>query len=354
MKRFECQACGTEVFFDNSVCTNCGSRLGFDPHSCEMEALQPNGNGWAEVSSGKQVKLCANADDAGCNWLVSDPNQSLCQACRHNETIPDLSVPQNAKNWGRIEAAKKRLFYAIRQWNLPCPTKKEDAERGLSFRFLADEFDENGNLKPVMTGHANGVITLNIAEGDDAEREKRRANMGEPYRTLVGHFRHEIGHYYWDRLVADEDQFHAFRAVFGDEREDYNEALRRHYENGPPADWSSRFISAYASSHPWEDFAETFAHYAHMVDVLDTAQSFGMAISPKPGSAARTRIECLPYKTELLDRMLDVFVPTTIAINALNRSVGQPDLYPFVLSDLVAQKLEFVHAIIRAGSVPRA
>ena len=181
------------------------------------------------------------------------------------------------------------------RWRLPMPDRNEDPDAGLAFDFLGDVRRRTGSA-PVMTGHDNGVITLNVTEGDDAEREKRRAALGEPYRTLVGHFRHEIGHYYWDRLVRDGGRLEAFRELFGDERADYGQALQRHYREGPPPDWQSRFISAYASSHPWEDFAETWAHYLHIVDALETARSYGINVRASfMPDAAGGKIDFKPY-----------------------------------------------------------
>ena len=182
----------------------------------------------------------------------------------------------NEERWRALEAAKRRLIYALKRLGLPLEAKREDAAKGLAFDFLADA----GPGQPVMTGHDDGLITINIAEADSAERERRRLELGEPYRTLLGHLRHEVGHYYWDVLVRDGGKIEACRAVFGDESVDYQEALDRHYQTGAPAGWEENFVSAYATMHPWEDFAETWTHYLHMVDTLDTAASFGMAVDP--------------------------------------------------------------------------
>jgi hypothetical protein len=199
-----------------------------------------------------------------------------------------------------------------------------------------------------MTGHDNGVITLSVAEGDDAEREKRRTTLGEQYRTLVGHFRHELGHYYWDRLVRDGGRLDGFRAVFGDERADYGEALQLHYKQGPSADWNLHSISAYASSHPWEDFAETWAHYLHIVDALETARSYGINVRAHfMPDASGAKIDFNPYAAPSAERLADAWAPLTVALNAVNRSMGVPDLYPFVLNASVMEKLEFIHALIR-------
>ncbi|TYB85072.1 putative zinc-binding metallopeptidase [Oceaniovalibus sp. ACAM 378] len=319
MKRFSCPSCGNEVHFDNAACVVCGSALGYLPSAFDM--VTP-------------VHPCANAEPAGCNWLVED-GELFCAACRHNRTVPDLSNDENRTRWAAIELAKRQLFYSLHRWGLPTPVG--DAPPALVFDFLADEIAKDGSAKPVLTGHANGLITLNIAEGDDAEREARRAAMGEPYRTLVGHLRHEIGHFYWDRLVRDSAQTDRFRALFGDERADYGEALKRHYENGPPADWRQNHITAYAAAHPWEDFAETWAHWTHMVDGLETAWAYDMG---QPG------VRFDPYGAPDAQSVIDAWVPVSIAVNAINRSLGQPDLYPFVLSAPVMDKLDFIRDLI--------
>jgi hypothetical protein len=200
-----------------------------------------------------------------------------------------------------------------------------------------------------MTGHDNGLITINLAEADDSERERQRHQMGEPYRTLLGHFRHEIAHYYWSRLIASSDRLPEFRDLFGDERKDYARALQDHYAKGPPEDWPSHYVTAYASSHPWEDFAETWAHYFHMVDTLETARAFGVSLRPKvaKGADLTAKIDFDPYRSEM-ERIIEAWLPLTFAVNSINRSMGQPDLYPFVVTPTVIAKLTFVHDRIRA------
>ncbi|ARO13700.1 hypothetical protein BVG79_00344 [Ketogulonicigenium robustum] len=333
MQIFSCSQCGNPVYFENAVCLECGSGLGFDPNAFQMVALVDGG-----------PPLCANAGYDACNWLA-DGDSPFCRACRHNRTVPDLSRPDDLANWQRIEAAKRHLFYALLRLNLPTPDRTSEPVHGLAFDFLADTQNPDGSVTPVLTGHANGIITLNIAEGDDAERERRRTALGEPYRTLLGHFRHEIGHFYWDQLVAGQPPEARFRAVFGDERADYAAALQAHYANGPQPGWQSQFISSYAAVHPWEDFAETWAHFLHIVDTLETAAAFGMRVRHPDGMAADQVFQ--PYAVRDVDDILSAFVPLTVAINAVNRSMGQPDLYPFVLSAPVQDKLQFVCDLIR-------
>jgi hypothetical protein len=239
--------------------------------------------------------------------------------------------------------------YSLLCLSLPLRDKGEDPDKGLAFAFLGDPNPRFEETRQVITGHAGGLITLNIAEADDAIREKMRLAMNEPYRTLLGHFRHESGHYYWERLVAHGDGLGPFRELFGDEREDYDRALKRHYEQGVPPNWPQRFISAYASAHPWEDWAETWAHYLHMVDTLETAREFGVHVSPRPPNRQTVdpRITLVGCRPASFDEALENWMPLTCVINSLNRSMGQPDMYPFVLSIPVIEKLKFVHAVIR-------
>lgn len=358
MKLFECQNCGNIIHFNNSTCVNCGHRLGYLPSKFTMTAVVPDGDRWKALAEpGASYFFCANAEQNVCNWLVEgDDAGRMCAACRHNRLIPDLSVPGNPENWSKLEAAKRHLFYSLMLWRLPLKDRIEDPSRGLVFDFVADVTNPDGSITKPLTGHADGVITMNIAEADDAERERRRALMGEPYRTLLGHFRHEIGHYYWDRLVRDGGRLDAFRAAFGDERQDYAAALQRHYDTGPLPGWDVYFISAYATAHPWEDFAETWAHYMHIVDTLETARAFGIAIRPRAAQSEvlSTELDFRPYCADSMQQLVEALVPLTVAMNSINRSMGQRDFYPFVLSEAVIAKLRFVHELIadlRPGGV---
>lgn len=350
MHVFICQKCGQMLHFENSVCLRCGTPLGFLADRLDLSAFDtlPDGAIQAVADPATPYQSCANAETAGCNWLLPrDSGETFCDACRLNRTIPDLTVEGNPERWRSIEEAKRRLIYALKRFNLPLVSMIEDDEQGLAFDFLADKPDE-----PVMTGHADGLVTINISEADSAERERRRIDLGEPYRTLLGHLRHEVGHYYWDVLVRDGGKLEAARAVFGDEREDYAEALERHYQNGAPSGWESAYVSAYATMHPWEDFAETWTHYLHMVDTLDTAASFGMEIDPAATDEEELNAEVSfdPYREPRFQRLVDAWIPLTVAVNSLNRSMGQRDLYPFALSDPAIGKLGFIHDLVR-GSV---
>jgi len=346
MKLFECQNCAQPLYFENTHCESCGLSLGYLPDRETVTALKPHGNLWIALADPRgRYRYCANAMHNVCNWLVSASGfEQFCAACRHNRVIPDLSQPEHLEHWRLIEIAKHRLFYTLLRLRLPLRTKADDPD-GLAFDFLADIPAPSPGTSPVMTGHANGVITINLAEADDAERERRRRQMYEPYRTLLGHFRHEIAHYYWDRLVANSVALDEFRQIFGDERTDYSQALQHYYTSGAPADWARYFVSGYATAHPWEDFAETWAHYFHMVDTLETAGSFGLAVAPKPSKSLRARIDFDPHRASM-ERLISAWIPLTFAANSLNRSMGLPDLYPFVLSPPAIAKLSFVHARI--------
>lgn len=328
MRLFGCTNCGNAIHFENTVCVSCGYSLGYDPQAGAMVAFSsspPDG-----------FKACANAVEAGCNWLAPSDESDFCRACRLNNVVPDLSNPSHVEHWRALEVAKRHFLYGLMRLRLPIVSREEDPYEGLAFELLAD--DPAAGDGAIMTGHDNGVITINIAEADDPEREARRVALGEPLRTLIGHFRHESGHYYWNRLVRDDDQLRAARTLFGDERQDYGQALGRYYTEGPPAGWQLHYISAYASSHPWEDFAESWAHYLHIVDGLETAVQYGL----RPNELFD------PYSAVPIRQMTRAWIELSVAVNAVNRSIGQPDLYPFVFSDGIVEKLDFVHRLIHA------
>ena len=355
MKVFHCDHCGQLVFFENVECVKCNHVLAYVPGPRDLVSLDPLHGGAFTTPAlpGRAFKLCANYTRRDvCNWALhaDDPNP-LCRACRLTRTIPDLDRPGNRRSWYRLEVAKRRLLYTLEQLKLPTPSKAENPQQGLVFDFL-----EQTATQHVLTGHDEGVITVNIAEADDAERERRRQQMHEPYRTLLGHFRHEIGHYFWDRLIEGSSHLDAFRQLFGDERADYNQSLQQHYREGAPAGWQRQYVSAYATMHPWEDWAETWAHYLHVTDTLETAAACGVSIRPHrrdepamyhaPDPLAEQRI---PF-----DAMLAGWLPLTYMLNNLNRGLGIGDAYPFVLSKPAVEKMRFVHEVITATPPPVA
>lgn len=358
MRLFNCQHCDQVLYFENTKCERCGHRLGYLPDDNTLSALEPEGDAWQALAvPGGTHRFCANAAYGACNWLVpTGAPGDYCTACRHNRMVPDLSVPANVEAWRKIELAKHRLFYTLLRLRLPLRTRAEDPEHGLAFDFLADPPPDATGPK-VMTGHDNGLITLALVEADDAERERRRVHMGEPYRTLLGHFRHEIGHHYWDLLVRDQGRLEECRAVFGDDGEDYEQALKRHYARGVAANWQENHVSAYATMHAWEDFAETWAHYLHIVDTLEMAAAFGLSARPKADHdrVMDLRVDFSPYKAGGAERLVEAWLPLTFALNSLNRCMGEPDLYPFILSPTVIRKLGYIHDLVHApytGHVP--
>lgn len=349
MKIYQCGHCRHPVYFDNVVCEKCLTWLGYLPEGDRMIALAPGGKSWDGLTpESSALRYCNNHQYNVCNWLVSgDPPEGLCEACALNNTIPTLDDPQNVAEWRKMELAKHRLVYALRRLGLPLSSRMAGKHKPLEFDFLSeDDTDE-----PVMTGHADGLITINTAEADPVHREATRLAMQERYRTLIGHFRHEVGHYYWDVLISENPaNLKAFRELFGDDRENYQEALKRHYRNGPPANWRNSFISEYATTHAWEDWAETWAHYLHLLDMLETAHTFGMNIDPPlgPDLMMNVRADFDPYLEPDMERIVAACVPLTLAVNTLNRGMGRKDLYPFVINESVRRKLDFVHQVVRA------
>src|SRR5215471_13986989 len=357
MKIFRC-VCDSPVFFDNISCLNCQRELGFISAQRIMSAIEPlpdDGQYKALAAQGAQAvfRKCQNGTQHNvCNWLVAAEDDSpFCVACRLNRTIPALNQPAHLEYWAHIEAAKRRLVYSLLQLGLPLSGKGEE-DGGLAFDFLAAQPQAEGGAAKVVIGHADGVITLDIAEADEIEREQVRRRLHESYRTLLGHFRHESGHYYWQKLVKSERWIDRFRQLFGDERLDYQKALADHYANPSRADWNDRFISQYASSHPWEDWAETWAHYLHMTDLLETAGDFGF----RPGEEGRNLVDRYLFgaKKDAAPRLPGPFLKAlregvwlTLAMNSLNRSMGMRDAYPFVLNEPVAEKLELVDDVVR-------
>lgn len=348
--------CERPVYFHNSVCLGCKAELGYEPELQLVSSLTPGEKAetWiSDAQSGEEKTLwkrCENFDSpAGCNWMVrDDEEETLCRSCRLNNTIPTLDDPDNCRWWRKIENAKRRLVAQLLNLDLPLASKvSEDTERGVMFDFLRSP--KKGPR--VLTGHASGLITINVEEADDSIREKTRHEMGEPYRTLLGHFRHEIGHYYWDRLVADTPWLDKFRELFGDERDDYAEALKRNYEQGPPPNWADQYITSYAAVHPWEDWAETWAHFLHVVDSLDTALRFGLRGEDVEQAVEPFSVDDL-YDPQAPDAqrvilLVNSWVQLTTVLNELSRSMGQHDFYPFVMSRTVLKKMHFIQMIVK-------
>ena len=356
MRLSTCNSCGQLVYFENTSCTRCGCILGFVAEKLEMESFKSTDEGLLQLVDGDGesplYKYCSNGINYNvCNWVVhaTDTND-LCIACRLNRTIPDLSVPTNRDLWAKVETEKRRLIYSLLVLNLPLTPESIDAPK-LAFDFLADGSPTHEETQHVITGHADGLITLNINEADSSTREKMREQMAESYRTLLGHFRHESGHYYWDLLVRNTAWLAPVRELFGDDTLDYGVALKTHYENGPTADWQLNYVSAYASSHPWEDWAETWAHYLHITDTLETAHEFGIKVRPQVSNSKelQTNVGINVYDSKNFSNILKHWLPLSYALNSLSRSIGHQHAYPFVLAEPVIKKLDLVHRIIQKG-----
>ncbi len=332
MRAFSCGRCGQLVFFENSVCLRCSAPLGLVPSRLDLVVLD---DPQAPVAS-----LCANSVTAECNWVVEGGHPGpLCFSCALTRTRPADGDPDALAAFARSEAAKRRLVFQVLDLGLAIG---ED----LAFDLLSSRSG------PVVTGHDEGVIAIDLAESDDARREQRRTELGEPYRTMLGHFRHEIGHYYWPVLVRRAGALERWRELFGDEQIDYDAALQRHYEEGPPGDWSQWHVSAYAAAHPWEDWAETFAHYLHIRDTMQTAAAFGLFVAG-PAVTADLSLSAAPVQEDdrrPFQELVADWLPLTYALNAVNRSMGRGDLYPFTLAPTVIEKLAFVHDRVRAMS----
>jgi hypothetical protein len=344
MRTFTC-ICEARLFFDSVQCLSCRRDVGWCPACRAIAAVEMTPEGTYRClhpSCGAILLKCSNYYyQSVCNRLVRyNPAQGasgLCDCCRHNAVIPDLSVPGHRQRWSELEAAKRRLFYSLDLLGLPHNAPADGTALPLTFAFMTDALPEHGYWrsagdKQVYTGHYQGCITINVKEADSVERERLRAGLNEPLRTLIGHFRHEIGHYYWELLVKDRRE-NAFRKVFGDyDHGGYAAALERYYQQGPPSDWKQSHLTVYASMHPWEDFAECFAFYLTVVAVLDTARHWGLV--PRQLSF------------ENLATMLSTFSEAGLAVNELNRERGLKDLVPEVVTRVVREKLAFVHALI--------
>ena len=351
MRPFTCAVCGSLLVAENSVCVSCGTAVGFAPSV--MSLVPIDGDTGRATDEGLDAVRCTAFGPIGCNWLVDDGHASgLCLSCRLTRTRPADTDAEALTAWASTERAKRRLVYQLVHLQLPVVPRRDDP-RGLAFDLLSSA------QRSVVTGHAGGVVTIDLAEEHDAHREAIRLRMGEPYRTMLGHLRHEVGHYYWQVLVAGSglvpgagaDALERCRALFGDERADYAAALQRHYDQGAPPDWRSRHVSEYATAHPWEDWAETFAHYLHIRDTLQTAAAYGLEVTgPDAGGGRAVPLSAHPSDGApgpgQIRSLIATWLPLTYALNAVNRSMGKADLYPFVLTGAVIAKLGFVHDLI--------
>ncbi len=343
MKIFQCGHCHHPLFFENTVCENCGHLSGYRDSDAKMLTFDPRSFSLVSDREKIEYKYCTNNQHGVCNWLLekNDPN-FLCSACQLNRTIPDLSDTSNFEKWQNLEVAKHRLIYQLQKLGFTLQNKMINQE-GLCFDFIAKQNDPK-----IMMGHENGVITILLSEADSVHREKMRKQLLEPYRTLIGHLRHEVGHYFWDRLVVtNQNMLNEFRMIFGNEQENYADALQRYYQNGAPANWQDSFISKYATSHPWEDWAETWAHYLHIMDMVETAHFFGLNVDPAEGlESMKTKVSFDPFTMRDFKVIIQTCIPLSFAVNSINRAMGVPDVYPFVITPAVADKMKFIHKML--------
>lgn len=355
LKTFVCQ-CGNKLYFANNTCVVCGLLLGFLSDELQLSAFTTNSSGHLQSAANGQIyRQCKNyLEHKVCNWMIpaEDPHE-FCLSCQLNEVTPNLEVKGNKLLWYNLEQAKRRLLYTLYKLKLPVKNRVQKPDKGLGFEFLEDEVtDEYGNeltvKNYVSTGHAAGIITINIKEAQTSIRHQVRESLNENYRTLIGHFRHESGHYYWDLLVKSSQHIEEFRKLFGDERMDYAKALNDYYKQGPKKNWQNVWVSAYASMHPWEDWAETWAHYLHMVDTLETASDYDFSIAgnkvanPLIAGGQHDYI----YTATSFTHLFNDWCRLTEVLNGLNRSMGLDDAYPFVISISALDKLRFVHQVV--------
>ena len=342
MQPFPCSVCQQLLFFDNSTCLRCGSPLGYIPDDGQLVALRPVESALVRLDGRPgRFRRCSNRLVARCNWLVpEDDVADRCASCRLTAVRPNDTEIDSIEAFADAEAAKRRLLHQLMGLGLPVIDRSVDPLHGVAFELLSSRG------RNVITGHDSGVITLDLSESDDAHREFVRQQLGEPYRTVLGHLRHEIGHYYWSSVVEQPGDVAAFRGMFGDERVPYEDALVRYYSQSD-ADWPHTHVSRYATMHPWEDWAETFAHYLHIDAGLATAEAIGLTVGEPGQSAGRAAWTARDHVT--IGEMVQSWLGLTLALNAMARSIGQSDLYPFVLSPQVVEKLDFVHGRIRSA-----
>lgn len=343
MKIFQCGHCHHPLYFESRKCENCGHICGYRDSDRKMLTFDSTLQNLISDREQLAYKYCKNETYGVCNWLleISDSNE-FCSACQLNRTIPNLSDNKNFPKWQNLEVAKHRLIYQLQKIGLELPNKM-DNDHGVCFDFVSREYDSK-----IMTGHANGVITILLSEADSVLREQMRKQLLEPYRTLIGHLRHEIGHYFWERLVyTDNTILQEFRAIFGDEQQDYGKALQAYYRNGALNNWNESYISKYATSHPWEDWAETWAHYLHIMDMVETSHFFGLQVQSTDITDGLTTVVTFdPYTKLDFEIIVKTCVPLSYAVNSINRAMGIPDVYPFVISEPVVRKLKFIHQLL--------
>lgn len=352
MNVFSCQ-CGNTLHFENSSCVVCRREVAWCP-ACEgIRSLTPIDEytyhcdhcqaQLVKCTNYREYQVCNRAIEVKTTWQQTE---AYCTCCALNRVVPDMSVPGNQEKWYKLEAAKRRMLYTLDLLGLPYGSRYDGFPLPLTFDFKGDIMQTNQPgleamlVEKVFTGHANGVITINIDEADPVEREKLRVDFGEARRTLIGHFHHEIGHYYWQLLVQNALEAEC-KQVFGDHTQlNYIAAMNNYYANGPQPNWQNQFISAYASMHPWEDFAETFRAYLEMITVLDTAENVNLLLEEEEG---------VDFQGTPLVKLLIKYEQLGIKLNELNRTMGLLDMVPEVFNEPVVKKMTFIHKLVKRG-----
>jgi hypothetical protein len=344
MRTFHCDRCGGVLAFDARTCPTCGSDIGYICDERELRVIVPSSDPAVfrleeEPPDGPTMWRCLNAA-WGCNWMLpADAVGPWCRSCRLTRGRPDIGRPDAIDAWVRAEAAKRRLVHQLDELGLPIDTSEATSDQAHPMVFDLVYLPGEGGI----TGHLDGVVSLDLAEVDDVHRDEVRRRMGERFRTVIGHLRHEIGHFYWDRLVAQRGDLGRFRHLFGDERADYADAIDRYYAAAERTWDPTHFVTAYAAAHPLEDWAETFAHYLHILDALETAEAHGLVPGggvTRPGAPADNELTMI--------EILDAWRPISTAVNAIAETLGDPAVYPFDHVDEVVDKLDFVHGSLRS------
>jgi hypothetical protein len=329
VKAYRCRVCDNPLHFENSVCVSCGTNLGYS--RAERAIVPVDEQGSYVDQAGLVWHVCRNLNVHGCTWL-SATEGGQCFSCDLTRTRPNDDDVEGMAHYPEAERSKRHLIAELDTLGFRVigkdPATGGDPDNGLAFDLLSSVAEN------VVIGHDDGVITIDLAESDAAYREKVRARLAEPYRTMLGHFRHEVGHYYEWQLVRGAERMTRCSELFGDETADYQAAIERHYADGPPEGWETSYISSYATMHPFEDFAETWAHYLHISDTIETASEYGL-----------TSVAPVTVFSNFRDVVTGIWVPLTVALNMINRSMGKDDLYPFVIPTPVLDKLDFVSSL---------
>lgn len=332
-----CPQCDHRVFLDDLHCLNCGAELVYEPMV----------GGFALA-----VCPCLHRDERQCNWAAAADDAPAADTVTApvGSTGPADDAPAAACR--QPCAACRRITVSVQAAETPELVAAFCAAIRRTLRRLHDGFgiDERRIDPPlrfalersvsdwaVTIGHTDGLITLDVAEADPLHRESQRTALGEPYRTPLGHVRHEVGHWVWAAAVAPcPGALDEFRSRFGDEQVDYQAALSEHYQQDDDGSWRQDWISRYAAAHPWEDFAESTAHVLHLDDVLHTAAVGRLAPAAEGSFTAR-----YTAWTELV-----------VELNEVTRAMGEDDLYPFAPPPAAVDKMHLAERLLRSIGSP--